>query len=159
MPDLRIGHGFDLHPLVERRDLIIGGVKIDHEKGLGGHSDADVLVHAIIDALLGASGLPDIGQQFPPSDDHFKNANSMELLQEVMTMIQDSGRRPVVNIDAVIMAEEPLLNPHIPQMKKNIASVLGIDENRVGIKATSCEGLGAIGRGEAIAASAVCLLG
>ena len=159
MPDLRIGHGFDVHPLVKGRDLIIGGVKIDHDKGLGGHSDADVLVHAIMDALLGAAGLPDIGQQFPPSDAQYRDADSLQLLGEVMTLIREAGCGSVVNVDAVVMAEEPKLNPHIPQMKKKIASVLGIDESRVGLKATTYESLGVIGRGEGIAASAVCLLG
>jgi len=158
MTELRVGHGFDVHQLVSGRDLIIGGETIAHEKGLDGHSDADVLLHAIIDALLGAAGLPDFGQHFPPSDPAFKDADSLELLREAARMVKEAGFKHLINIDSVIMAERPQMNPHIPAMRKNIASVLGIDVSRIGIKATSTERLGFVGREEGIAASAVCLI-
>ena len=158
MTELRVGHGFDVHRLVSGRDLIIGGETIAHEKGLDGHSDADVLLHAIIDALLGAAGLPDIGQHFPPSDPQFKDADSLELLREAVRMVKEAGFRRLINIDSVIMAEAPMMNPHIPTMRKNIASVLDLDVSRIGIKATSTERLGFVGREEGIAASAVCLI-
>ena len=158
MTDFRIGHGFDVHRLVTGRPLIVGGVKISYEKGLDGHSDADVLLHAIADALLGAAALGDIGQQFPPDDDAFKNADSTELLSRVLTMIHEAGFARIGNVDAVIMAEAPKMNPHIPAMRRRIAEVLEIDENRVGLKATTTERLGFTGRGEGIAASAVCLI-
>jgi 2-C-methyl-D-erythritol 2,4-cyclodiphosphate synthase len=157
--DLRIGHGFDVHRLVEGRRLIVGGVTIPFEKGLAGHSDADVLLHAIADALLGAAGLADIGQHFPPSDDRYKDASSLDLLAQVWNKVRGAGFNAVMNIDAVIMAERPRLNPHIGLMKENIARVLEIDAKRVGIKATTCEGLGFTGREEGIAASAVCMIG
>ncbi len=158
MKNLRIGHGFDVHPLVEGRALIIGGVKIPHEKGLGGHSDADVLLHAVMDALLGAAGLPDIGQQFPPSDKAYKNADSALLLERVVRLVKDAGFSKVLNIDAIIMAEAPRMNPHIPAMKETIARILGIAAEQVSIKATTTERLGFVGREEGIAASAVCLI-
>ena len=158
MTELRVGHGFDVHRLVSGRKLIIGGVTIAHEKGLDGHSDADVLLHAVIDALLGAAGLPDIGQHFPPSDPQFKDADSLELLREAVRMVEEAGFKLLINIDSVIMAEAPMMNPHIPTMRKNIASVLGLDVSRIGIKATSTERLGFVGREEGIAASAVCLI-
>ena len=117
MPDLRVGHGFDLHPLVPDRPLIIGGVTIEYELGLMGHSDADVLTHAIADSLLGAAGLPDIGQQFPPTDEAYRGADSLDLLQQVVGLVQEAGWTQIVNIDAVIMAEQPKINPHISAMK------------------------------------------
>jgi len=155
---MRVGHGFDVHRLVSGRDLIIGGETIAHKKGLDGHSDADVLLHAIIDALLGAAGLPDIGQHFPPTDPKFKDADSLELLREAIRMVKEAGFGRIINIDSVIMAEMPKMNPHIPAMRKNIATVLELDANRIGIKATSTERLGFVGREEGIAASAVCLI-
>ena len=158
MADLRIGHGFDVHRLVEGRRLVIGGVQITHDKGLEGHSDADVLVHAIIDALLGAAGLSDIGQHFPPSDPGFKDADSLKLLKEAVRMIAEAGYVHVLNVDSVIMAERPKMNPHIPAMRGKIAEVLNVAADRIGIKATTTEHLGFVGREEGIAASAVCLV-
>lgn len=154
---LRIGHGFDVHRLVSGRRMVIGGVTIPFEKGLEGHSDADVLLHAIADALLGAVGLPDIGQHYPPGDNRYKDACSLDLLADVADKVRELGFG-VINVDAVIMAEEPKMNPHIPLMKQNIARVLDIDVGAVGIKATTCEGLGFTGRQEGTAASAVCLV-
>jgi len=158
MTDIRIGHGFDVHPFAPGRELVIGGVRIEHDRGLEGHSDADVLLHAIADALLGAAGLPDIGQHFPPTDRRYKDADSAELLREVAGMIRRSGFKSLVNIDSVIMADEPQMNPHIPAMKRRIAEVLDVSEKQVNVKATTCEGLGFVGRKEGIAASAVCLI-
>ena len=158
MPKMRVGQGFDIHPLMVGRRLILGGVEIAFEKGLEGHSDADVLLHAISDALLGAAGLPDIGQYFPPSDPKYKNADSIELLKQVLGEIRKAGFNAIINIDATIMAERPKLNPHIPAMKKRIAQALGIAEDQIAIKATTCEKLGFVGREEGIAASAVCLI-
>jgi len=158
MDRLRIGHGFDVHRLAGGRRMIIGGVTIPYEQGLEGHSDADVLLHAIADALLGAAGLPDIGQHFPPSDNRFKNASSLDLLATAWTKVREAGYERIINIDAIIMAERPKMNPHVPLMKQNIARVLDIDAGAVGIKATTCEGLGFVGREEGIAASAVCLI-
>lgn len=154
---LRVGHGFDVHRLVEGRRLIMGGVTIPFEKGLDGHSDADVLLHAIADALLGAAGLPDIGQHFPPSDNRYKDASSLDLLSTVVELVRGAGF-VVINVDSVIMAERPKMNPHITLMKQNIARVLEVDVSAVGVKATTCEGLGFTGREEGIAASAVCLV-
>jgi len=159
MNKLRIGHGFDVHRLAPSRPLILGGMRIEHSLGLAGHSDADVLLHAISDALLGAAGLPDIGQQFPPDDAQYKDADSAQLLSRVMGMVREAGFDMILSLDAVIMAERPKLNPHIPAMRRKIAGVLGIDEALVGIKATTTEGLGFVGREEGIAASAVCLIG
>lgn len=158
MSDLRIGHGYDVHRLVTGRKLIIGGVEIEFEKGLEGHSDADVLLHAIADAILGALALPDIGQQFPPTDEQYKDADSLELLRQVGRLGLEYGLKEIVNIDCILMAEQPKLNPHIPAMRDKIALVLGVDSSRVGLKATTCEGLGFVGREEGIAASAVCLV-
>ncbi len=155
---MRIGHGFDVHPLVAGRKLVIGGVEISHDKGLLGHSDADVLLHAIADALLGAAGLPDIGQQFPPSDERYRDADSLALLGSVVQMVREAGFSVIHNVDAIIMAEAPKMNPHIPAMRENIARVLGVDPSCVGLKATTTERLGFVGREEGIAASAVCLL-
>ena len=155
---IRIGQGFDIHRLAKNRRLVIGGVEIAHEFGLLGHSDADVLLHAICDALLGAAGLPDIGHYFSPSDPLYKDADSLRLLAEVKRLINNAGFTTIINIDSVIMAEEPKMAPHIPIMKQRIADILGIPTDRIGIKATTSESLGTIGRKEGIAASAVCLI-
>lgn len=155
---IRIGQGFDIHRLAKNRRLVIGGVEIAHEFGLLGHSDADVLLHAICDALLGAAGLPDIGHYFSPSDPLYKDADSLRLLAEVKRLIKNAGFTTIINIDSVIMAEEPKMAPHIPIMKQRIGEILEIPSDRIGIKATTCESLGAIGRKEGIAASAVCLI-
>ncbi len=155
---MRIGQGFDVHRFAKGRALIIGGVKIDFEFGLEGHSDADVLLHAIMDALLGAAGLPDIGQHFPPSDAKYKDADSGDLLKEVHRLITAAGFGDIENIDSTIMTENPKMNPHIPAMKDRIAATLNIEPARINIKATTCEQLGFIGRGEGIAAMAVCLV-
>lgn len=159
MSDMRVGHGFDVHRLVKGRPLIIGGTAIDFELGLDGHSDADVLLHAIADALLGAAALPDIGQHFPPSDPAFKDADSAELLRSVTKLVADAGYTRIHNVDATIMAQQPAMNPHIGAMRTRIAGILGISPGCVGIKATTTEGLGFVGRGEGIAAAAVCLIG
>jgi 2-C-methyl-D-erythritol 2,4-cyclodiphosphate synthase len=158
MTDLRIGTGFDVHRLVEGRKLILGGVTIPFEKGLLGHSDADVLLHAISDALLGAAGLPDIGHFFPPDDPAFKDADSLKLLAEVRAAVAGAGFGQIVNIDAVVMAERPKILPHIPVMKERIAATLGVTVSQIGIKGTTCEKLGFVGREEGIAATAVCLI-
>ncbi|RME25462.1 MAG: 2-C-methyl-D-erythritol 2,4-cyclodiphosphate synthase [Candidatus Zixiibacteriota bacterium] len=158
MPDIRIGHGFDVHRLVKDRVLIIGGVVIPFAFGLEGHSDADVLLHAIADALLGAAGLPDIGQQFPPTDERYLDADSALLLTEVREKVRAAGFGEIVNIDAIIMAERPAMNPHVPSMRERIASILDVPPERINIKATTCERLGFVGREEGMAASAVCLL-
>jgi 2-C-methyl-D-erythritol 2,4-cyclodiphosphate synthase len=158
MTNLRIGHGFDIHPFADGRRLVLGGVEIPHGKGLAGHSDADALLHAVCDAILGAMGLPDIGQHFPPSDQRFKDADSRRLLRQVVDMARRHGLQAIVNVDVAVLAEVPKLSPHIPAMRKIIAEILEVDESRIGIKATTCERLGAIGREEGIAASAVCLL-
>ena len=154
---MRIGHGYDVHRLTEDRPLIIGGVKIPYEKGLLGHSDADVLVHAVMDALLGAAGLGDIGLHFPDNDDKYKGADSLELLKEVSGLISDAGYL-VSNIDATIIAQAPKMRPYIDDMRKNVALVLGLETDQVNIKATTEEKLGFTGRGEGISAEAVCLL-
>ncbi len=158
MRNLRIGQGFDVHPLVEGRDLIVGGVKIPFEKGLVGHSDGDVLLHAIIDALLGAAGLPDIGQQFPPSDDKYRNADSTGLLQTVVRLVKEAGIVEIVNIDATIMAEKPHFSSHTSSMRSKIAKIVELEPSYISIKATTTERLGFVGREEGIAASAVCLV-
>lgn len=154
---IRIGHGFDVHQLVAGRHCIIGGVDIPHEKGLEGHSDADVLLHAICDALLGAAALGDIGKHFPPNDMRYKGIDSRQLLRHVVALIQSSNFR-VVNIDATVMAEAPRLSPHTGQMCRNIAEDCGITLDSVNVKATTTERLGFTGRGEGIAAEAVCLI-
>jgi 2-C-methyl-D-erythritol 2,4-cyclodiphosphate synthase len=154
---MRIGQGFDVHALVPGRRLVIGGVEIAHDKGLLGHSDADVLLHAICDALLGAAALGDIGKHFPDSDLRYKGIDSRELLRQVAALLADRGRR-VVNIDATIIAEAPRMAPHIPRMVDNIAADLGIAPAHVNVKATTTEKLGFTGRGEGIAAQAVCLV-
>jgi 2-C-methyl-D-erythritol 2,4-cyclodiphosphate synthase/2-C-methyl-D-erythritol 4-phosphate cytidylyltransferase len=154
---VRIGHGFDVHPLTEGRPLIIGGVNIPFAKGLQGHSDADVLAHALADALLGAAALGDIGVYFPPGDKAFKNISSLFLLAECARMLKEAGYE-IINADSVIIAEKPKLLPYTEQMRENLAQALGADKNAIGIKATTTEGLGFCGREEGIAASAVVLL-
>lgn len=158
MFNIRVGQGFDVHKFAENRELIIGGVTLAHDFGLAGHSDADVLTHAIMDALLGAAGLSDIGTYFPPSDKKFKDANSLELLKKVQELLQENGFSEIINIDSIIMAEEPKMNVHIPQMKKLLSHILGIETSQIGIKATTTEQLGFVGRKQGIAASAVCLI-
>jgi 2-C-methyl-D-erythritol 2,4-cyclodiphosphate synthase len=154
---MRIGQGFDVHQLVAGRKLIIGGVEIAHDKGLLGHSDADVLLHAICDALLGAAALGDIGKHFADTDAKFKNIDSRILLREVARLLNNAGFR-VGNVDATIIAQAPKMAPHITQMVANIAADLGIAMNAVNVKATTTEKLGYTGRGEGIAAEAVALL-
>ena len=154
---MRIGQGFDVHQLVEGRKLIIGGVEILHDKGLLGHSDADVLLHAICDALLGAAALGDIGRHFSDTDSKFKNIDSRILLREVVRMVTNAGFR-IGNLDATIIAQAPRMAPHIPRMIENIAADLGVAVNAVNVKATTTERLGFSGRGEGIAAQAVALL-
>ena len=154
---MRIGHGYDVHKLVEGRDLIIGGVKIEHTLGLLGHSDADVLLHAVSDALLGAAGLGDIGKHFPDTDPQYKGADSLKLLQIVARRVQEAGYR-VSNIDVTVIAQRPKLRPHIEQMERNIASAVGIDVSRINIKATTEEKLGFTGEELGMACHAVCLL-
>ena len=154
---MRVGQGFDVHQLVAGRKLVVGGVEIAHDKGLLGHSDADVLLHAICDALLGAAALGDIGKHFPDSDPRYKGIDSRELLRQVAKLLGDRGRR-VVNVDATIVAEAPRMAPHIPRMVENIAADLGIGATHVNVKATTTEKLGFTGRGEGIAAQAICLL-
>ena len=154
---LRIGQGFDVHALVAGRKLVIGGVEIANDKGLLGHSDADVLLHAICDALLGAAALGDIGRHFPDSDPRYKGIDSRELLRHVARLVRERGLVPG-NVDATIVAEAPRMAPHIPAMVANIAADLGIDETRVNVKATTTEKLGFAGRGEGIAAQAVCIV-
>ena len=154
---MRVGHGYDVHRLVEGRKLILGGVEIPWEKGLLGHSDADVLVHAVMDALLGAAGLWDIGHAFPDNDPAYAGIDSMVLLARVRDMLTEKGYT-VGNVDATILAQRPKLAGHIPQMRRNIAQVLGVEEDCVNVKATTEEGLGFTGSGEGMAAHAVALL-
>jgi 2-C-methyl-D-erythritol 2,4-cyclodiphosphate synthase len=154
---IRIGHGYDVHPLVAGRDLILGGVKIPHGKGLHGHSDADVLIHAICDACLGAAGLGDIGQHFPDTDALYKNINSRKLLRKVKETIAERGWK-ISNVDSTIVAQAPRVAPHLPQMIQNISTDLDIPQESVNIKATTTEKLGFAGREEGIAAHAVVLL-
>ena len=157
MTDLRIGHGYDVHRLAAGRALILGGVDIPYEKGLLGHSDADVLTHAVMDALLGAAALGDIGQLFPDSAAEFAGISSIELLRRVRARLDESGFA-VVNVDATILAQAPKLAPYRARMREEIALALGIDVSRVSVKATTEEGLGFTGSGEGIAAHAVALL-
>ena len=154
---MRIGQGFDVHQLVAGRKLVIGGVEIAHDKGLLGHSDADVLLHAICDAMLGAAALGDIGKHFPDSDARYKGIDSRELLRHCAKLLREHGLR-VVNIDATIIAEAPRMATHIPKMVENIAADLAVPRNAVNVKATTTEKLGFTGRGEGIAAQAVCLV-
>lgn len=154
---MRIGNGYDVHRLVPGRKLVIGGVEIPFELGLDGHSDADVLLHAISDALLGAAALGDIGKHFPPSDDSFKNIDSRILLRRVKKLLSDKGYR-VVNVDATIVAQRPKMLPFIQKMVQNVAEDLDVDIGNINIKATTEEGLGFTGSGEGISAMAVCLI-
>jgi len=154
---MRIGQGFDVHPLVDDRRLLIGGVEIAYEKGLEGHSDGDVLLHAICDALLGAAGMGDIGQHYPDSDDAYAGIDSRQLLRDVARKLE-LGALKVVNVDATIIAQAPRMAPHIPRMIGNIASDLGVAPAAINIKATTTEQLGFTGRGEGIAATAVALV-
>ena len=154
---MRIGQGFDVHALVAGRKLVVGGVEIAHDKGLLGHSDADVLLHAICDALLGAAALGDIGKHFPDSDAKYKGIDSRELLRQVARLLRDRGRR-VVNVDATIIAEAPRMAPHIAAMVANIADDLAIEPHYINVKATTTEKLGFTGRGEGIAAQAICMI-
>jgi len=154
---VRVGTGYDLHPLKAGRKLILGGVHIEHSAGLDGHSDADVLTHAVIDALLGAAGLGDIGAHFPPDDARYKGASSLDLLSEAGRVVATAGYR-VINVDSTVIAQAPRLQPHLEQMAHNIARRLGLDHAAVSVKATSPEGLGSLGAGEGIAAQAVALI-
>ena len=154
---LRIGNGYDIHRLVSGRPLILGGIRLEHPLGLDGHSDADVLVHALMDALLGALSLGDIGQHFPPDDPQWKGADSLVLLEHVMALVREHGWI-VVNVDTVVIAERPKLKPHIAAMRRSIASRMGLDPDQVGVKATTNEQLGPEGREEGISCHAVALL-
>ena len=154
---MRIGHGYDVHRLVPDRELVLGGVHIPYEMGLLGHSDADVLLHAVMDALLGAAGLRDIGYHFPDTDPRYKGADSMELLRRVGEMLRQAGFR-VGNIDVTMIAQKPKLKDYIPQMARNIAAALDTDVSRVNVKATTEEHLGFTGAGEGMSCHAVCLL-
>lgn len=154
---IRIGHGYDVHRLVEDRKLILGGVDIPYEKGLLGHSDADVLLHAIADALLGAAALGDIGKHFPDTDEKYKGADSLVLLGEVVKLLDEKGYK-VGNIDATVIAQKPKLMTYIPKMRENIAETLGVDIDFVNVKATTEEKLGFTGSGEGISAHAVCVI-
>lgn len=151
----RFGMGYDVHRLTEGRKLLIGGVEIPYEKGLLGHSDADVLLHAVTDAILGAAGLGDIGRHFPDTEEKWKGADSRKLLEMAVALVHEKGFR-VGNVDATIVAQAPKLAPYIPAMKKNVAASLGVEEARVNVKATTEEHLGFTGRGEGMAAYAVC---
>lgn len=157
MSNIRIGHGYDVHKLVEGRRLILGGVDIPYEKGLLGHSDADVLLHAISDALLGAAALGDIGKHFPDTDIAYKNADSLVLLQRVNEIIAAAGYR-VSNVDSTVIAQAPKLAPHIEKMRANIAKALNVSYTDISVKATTEERLGFTGRGEGISAHAVCII-
>lgn len=154
---MRIGTGYDVHRLAENRDLIIGGVRIPYEKGLLGHSDADVLLHAVMDALLGAAALGDIGKHFPDTDPAYKGISSLKLLERVGALLQENHFL-VENIDATVIAQAPKMRPYIDTMRENIAKALGIDLTQVNVKATTEEGLGFTGRGEGISSQAVCML-
>lgn len=154
---MRIGHGYDVHRLVEGRDLVLGGVKIPYEKGLLGHSDADVLTHAVMDALLGAAALGDIGKHFPDTDPAYRGADSLALATQVASLLAENGYR-IGNIDATVLAQAPKLAPHIPEMRAKLAVALGVDMDQISIKATTEEGLGFTGEGLGIAAHAVCLI-
>jgi 2-C-methyl-D-erythritol 2,4-cyclodiphosphate synthase len=157
MNRFRVGNGYDVHQLVDGKPLVIGGVTIKHDKGALGHSDADVLIHAIIDAILGAAGMADIGSYFPDNDPQYKNADSTELLAKVRELLFVKGFK-IGNIDSTIILQEPILKPYIPEMKRKISEILGISENDVSIKAKTNENLGYLGRGEAIAAQAIALI-
>ena len=152
-----IGLGYDSHRLVAGRPLILGGVRIEHETGLAGHSDADVLTHAVIDAVLGAAGLGDIGEHFPDTDERWRDGDSIALLRHVAGLVRDAGLR-VVNVDATVVLERPKVSPHKPAMRARLAEALGLDERRVNVKATTGEGMGFVGRNEGAAALAVASL-
>ena len=154
---MRVGIGYDLHPLRDGRALVLGGVHIEHPQGLDGHSDADVLTHAVIDAILGAAGLGDIGAHFPPDDARFKGASSLNLLGEASRLVGNAGYR-VVNVDSTVVAQAPRLQAHLAEMARNLAHALGLELDAVSVKATSPEGIGSLGEGEGIAAQAVALL-
>ena len=154
---IRIGQSTDIHPLKEGRELILGGVHIEHPFGCDGHSDADALVHAIAEAILGALALGDLGQHFPDADPQFKDANSLDLLRHVVSLMRIKGYR-VGNIDSIILIEKPKMAPHIPMMKANLLPILGINEDQLNIKATRGEKLGFVGRQEGVMTQAVCLL-
>ena len=154
---MRVGIGYDIHRFEDGRRLILGGVEIANETGLAGHSDADVLLHAIIDAILGAAALADIGRHFPPDDSRWKDSNSVDLLVRTLALVHEADFM-LENVDATVIAEQPRLTPHLPAMRERIANALGIATGRVNVKATTNEGLGALGRGEGIAAMAVALL-
>ncbi len=154
---MRIGHGYDVHKLVEGRKLILGGVEVPHTLGLLGHSDADVLTHAVMDALLGAAALGDIGRHFPDTDPQYEGVSSLTLLAHVMELLKGQGYR-VGNVDATLLAQAPKLAPHIPAMRESLARAMGVDVSQVSVKATTEEGLGFTGRKEAIAAHAIALL-
>lgn len=154
---MRIGHGYDVHRLVEGRKLILGGVDVPFERGLLGHSDADVLAHAVMDALLGAAALGDIGKLFPDSDPAYEGADSLALLRRVSELLGENGYR-IGNVDATVLAQRPRLAPHIPLMRERLAAAMGVDPGRVSVKATTEEGLGFTGAGEGIAAHAVALI-
>ena len=154
---MRVGLGYDVHRLTEGRDLILGGVHIPYEKGLLGHSDADVLVHAIMDALLGAAALGDIGKHFPDTDDRYKGISSLELLAHVRSLLEEH-LYVIENIDATIIAQRPKMAPHIQEMRENVAEVLGVDVDQINIKATTEEGLGFTGNGEGISSQAICAI-
>lgn len=154
---MRIGHGYDVHRLAPGRKLILGGVEVAHHQGLLGHSDADVLTHALMDALLGAAGLWDIGHAFPDTDEAFRDISSLTLLERVMEMLEEKGYR-VVNADCTILAQAPRLAPYIPEMRRSLARLMKVEPGQVNVKATTEEGLGFTGREEGMAAHAVCLL-
>lgn len=154
---MRVGMGYDVHKLVENRKLILGGVEIEHQKGLLGHSDADVLLHAIMDSMLGALALGDIGKHFPDTDEKYKGADSMKLLEHVYNLIKEKGYA-IGNLDATIIAQAPKMAPHIQKMRENIARVLNTDINNVNVKATTEEGLGFTGNKEGISSQSICLL-
>lgn len=154
---MRIGFGYDVHRLVEGHSLVLGGVEIPHEKGLVGHSDADVLLHAVADALLGAAALEDLGTHFPDTEAEWKGADSKDLLRRVVRALRDEGYAPH-NVDATVLAERPRLRPHVDPMRASIADALGLDRGRVSVKATTAEGLGPMGREDGIAAQAVCTI-
>ncbi len=154
---MRIGHGYDAHRFADGRKLILGGVDIPHAQGLDGHSDADVLVHAVMDALRGAAALGDIGVHFPPNDPSYKDADSLKLCERVRELLRDAGWK-VGNVDATVIAQTPKLAPHIEAMRRNIAAALGVDISRVSVKATTEERMGFTGRCEGISAHAVCLI-
>lgn len=154
---MRIGHGYDVHKLVEGRDLIVGGVKIPYEKGLLGHSDADVLLHAVSDSLLGAAAMGDIGGMFPDNDPKFLDADSLVLLRRVFERLRESGYK-VINVDATIIAQRPKMKPYIPEMRMNIAAALSTSIDNISVKATTEEEMGFTGRGEGISAHCVCLI-